>query len=131
MEIQQLDDKDVPAFQTGDDWSIESVFSAGDSYLFFLTLDIPHEETLKIILFDRGGSQLESVELSAAYTPGLFKFNKSDSNKIYFDFWPDAELILELKDKPVYPWQAIKISNATHSGSFFKKRRLVLGYTKG
>ncbi|WCM95005.1 hypothetical protein M5C99_09955 [Acidovorax sp. NCPPB 2350] len=52
---------------------LEAQFEAEDGYLVFTTEDTPYEEALHIHWLARDGRVLDAVELSAPYTPALFK----------------------------------------------------------
>ncbi len=51
---------------------LEAQFATGARYVLFVSEDVPFEEALHILLVDSDLSVLDSIELSADYTPGIF-----------------------------------------------------------
>lgn len=52
---------------------LEAEFAIGGMYVLFVSEDVPFEEALHILLIDSDLSVLDSAELSADYTPGIFE----------------------------------------------------------
>ena len=81
---------------------LEAEFMFGDFYLIFITEGIPFEEALYIYLINPNLIIKDTIEISAAYTPGIFRnFMTISPNKIKFSFFDSEDYwVIEILDKP-------------------------------
>lgn len=106
---------------------LEAQFATGGRYVLFVTEDVPYEESLHILLIDSDLSVLDSVELSAHYTPGIFE-NVAivEPDIIEFSFFDRAEKWrLKIVDTPRRQLWGNKHPVKRHS-PFLHKQWLVL-----
>lgn len=76
---------------------LEAAVRCGDYYLAFVTDDIPHEDTLRIYLFDSHLSLIDSATLGAIYTTGSFgHVTLTPPDRIHFEFFGDTGWTLEI-----------------------------------
>lgn len=76
---------------------LEAAIGWNDCYLAFITDDIPHEDTLRIYLFDPRLKLIDSATLGAMYSTGSFgHLELSPPNMLSFTFIGDTTWGLEL-----------------------------------
>lgn len=71
--------------------SLEAQYAVGRNedgpYLLLTTYDVPHEETLHVMLVDASGRIMESKSLGAPYAPGILKeLRVTDHDALFFNF---------------------------------------------
>ena len=109
-----------------DGFDLEKAFKVQNSYVLFLTENTPHEETLTILRLDSTYSELEKIELYAAYMPGIFSVTDVSENSIAFTFWSKQPMRLCFMACKQYRWQFKGVSNVSYLGGFFKSRQLIV-----
>ncbi|MEE9412696.1 MAG: hypothetical protein V3V22_06545 [Methylococcales bacterium] len=89
---------------------LEAQYSVDENYLVFITENCPFEESLLISLIDATGKLLDTLELSAWYTPGILSnLRIQPPNKICFSFFDDSECwVLEILSKTITQFWANK-----------------------
>lgn len=107
---------------------LEKAFQYEKKYVFFLTENIPHEETLTILLLDDNCNEIEKIELYAAYMPGILNVTDVEPKVIAFSFWPEQPLKLCYSDNKKYRWQFKSLSHVSYSGGFFKAHNLIVTF---
>jgi hypothetical protein len=79
---------------------LEATVKWGDYYLAFLTDDIPHEDTLRIYLFDSHLTLIDSATLGAMYSTGAFgHLTLAPPDRLHFEFIGDTSWTLELLNR--------------------------------
>lgn len=80
---------------------LEAAIGWNGCYLAFITDDIPHEDTLRIYLFDPRLRLIDTATLGAMYSTGSFDhLELSPPNMLSFTFIGDTTWALELLGQP-------------------------------
>lgn len=81
---------------------LEAQYSIGDNYILFVSEGTPYEEALHISLVDSKTQIVDSVEISAEYTSGMFRnVSVVQPNKVFFAFFEqDEKWCLEVLRNP-------------------------------
>ena len=67
--------------------TLEAHYETPDWHLLFTTENIPFEEALHILLFDRRLVRLDEVELSHPFTPGTVTGLQTNDSRVRFSFF--------------------------------------------
>ena len=80
---------------------LEAQFESEGMFLLLFTEDSPYEECLHVILLDKGGNLLDTVELADAYSPGILaELRVSSPRSVDFGFFGDDHWRLTILREP-------------------------------
>ncbi len=96
---------------------LECCIAFNDSYLVFMTDDIPYEDTLRIILLDANYSTLDYASLFWPYSTGSFQLNELiQPDMVSFQFFGGCEWRVNL-----YPEKKYFLSFLSEPGGVSRK----------
>ncbi|MGK3131049.1 hypothetical protein ACCW76_17800 [Pantoea sp. C8B4] len=73
-----------------------------ERYVLFVTDGITYEESLTIVLCQRGEGVQEIIHIENAYTSGFFEALNIDDNRIQFKFFENTLWSLRVADSPKF-----------------------------
>jgi hypothetical protein len=80
---------------------LEAAVRIGEYYLLFMTDDVPFEESLGIILLDKGLSVKDSARIGGLYTTGSFSaLELCEPSVVRFRFIEDTSWEVRILEKP-------------------------------
>ena len=106
---------------------VVDAFELGHGYLLLMTEDCPFEEALHIYFFGEDGRLKDHLELAAPYTSGLVRgVEWAGANKLNFRFPAESSWQVEIRERPLSPWQPPLRQRFRPWSSFFHPRYLTI-----
>ena len=97
-------------------------------FVLFVTDGISYEESLTIVLYQRGEGVQEIIHIEHAYSSGLFEQLALYHDHIEFNFLGEARWSLEVADRPIFALPFIGDPQYVKRSAGFKKQLLITSH---